>query len=156
MELVGLTQKQLDDIFRASDGVRVPTGDAEGTVLIFPGTKLERAGAVVGRLLAWQGKVFNRPGTRLVNKVTPLRVKAIRAKVYKAPSWFDQKEAVILDYSKTSFVAQMVRDEIREVSPGTYLGIVYLWKWKTINFALTFANSKPMETKTAESAAVGG
>jgi hypothetical protein len=59
--------------------------------------------------------------------------------VYIAPSWFDQKPAVILDYSKSSLVAQKVRDEIREVSPGLFLGIVFFGPLKTINFVLQFA-----------------
>ena len=45
--------------------------------------------------------------------------------MYIAPSWFDGQPAIILDYSKTSLIAHKVRDEIREVSPGTFLGIVY-------------------------------
>ena len=32
----------------------------------------------------------------------------------------------MLDYSKTSLIAHWIRDEIREVSPGIYLGLVYL------------------------------
>ncbi len=49
------------------------------------------------------------------------------------------KPAIILDYSKTSLVAHSVRDEIREVSPGTFLGIVFIGQTKTINFVLQFA-----------------
>jgi hypothetical protein len=37
----------------------------------------------------------------------------------------------------------MVRDEIREISPGTWLGVVYLWKWKTIDFVLTQPRPAP-------------
>jgi hypothetical protein len=58
-----------------------------------------------------------------------------------APSWLDNQPAIILDYSKTSLVARSVRDEIREVGPGTYLGIVYIGHTKTINFVLQFANA---------------
>src|SRR6185295_14649556 len=39
--------------------------------------------------------------------------------------------------SKTSLVARKVRDEIREVSPGLYLGKVYWGKKRLIDFALT-------------------
>ncbi len=44
----------------------------------------------------------------------------------------------MLDYSKTSLVAQWIRDEIREVAPGIYLGLVYWGKKKLIHFALEF------------------
>ena len=47
----------------------------------------------------------------------------------------------MLDYSKTSLVAKWIRDEIREVSPGIYLGIVYWGKKKLIHFALKFPAS---------------
>ena len=32
----------------------------------------------------------------------PFGIKSVRAKVYKDPSWFDSKETIVLDYSKTS------------------------------------------------------
>ena len=39
-------------------------------------------------------------------------------------------------------MASKVRDEIREVSPGTYLGIVFFDGQKTINFVLQFADRR--------------
>ena len=60
------------------------------------------------------------------------------AEVYKAPSLFDNKECIVLDYSKTSIVAEHIRDEIREIGPGVYLGLVYWNQTKTIHFALQF------------------
>jgi hypothetical protein len=50
----------------------------------------------------------------------------------------DQKQAIILDYSKTSLLAHWIRDEIRLVVPGLYLGIVYWDGHKILNFALHF------------------
>ena len=63
---------------------------------------------------------------------------AIIAKVYKSESWFDKKPCIVLDYSKTSLIAKWIRDEIREVAPGIYLGIVYWGEKKLIHFALKF------------------
>ena len=62
----------------------------------------------------------------------------MRAKVYKEASWFDGEETIVLDYSKTSFVARQVRDEIREVAPGLYLGLVFWKKDKVLHFSLDF------------------
>ena len=62
----------------------------------------------------------------------------MRAKVYKEASWFDGVETIVLDYSKTSFFARHVRDEIREVAPGLYLGLVYFKKDKVLHFSLKF------------------
>ena len=63
---------------------------------------------------------------------------AIIAKVYKGPSWFDQKECIVLDYSKTSLVARWIRDEIRLIDPNFYLGRVYWGEKPLIHFALEF------------------
>ena len=64
-------------------------------------------------------------------------VKSVRAKVYKEASWFDQQETIVLDYSKTSRLAHKIRDEIREVSPGVYLGLVFWGRNKILYFTLT-------------------
>ena len=63
---------------------------------------------------------------------------AIVATVYKGPSWFDNKECIVLDYSETSLVARRIRDEIRAISPKFYLGRVYWDKTPLIHFALEF------------------
>ena len=94
--------------------------------------------AKVAHLVAWQGKVFDREKGELKNKIGPLGLKAIRAQVYKEPSWFDGKETIVLDYSDTSLVAQWVRDEIREVAPHLYLGLVFWERDKILHFSLQF------------------
>ena len=139
-DLTTMSQAELDDLFRRSPMGEMPDGDALGTAIVAPGTSLEGPILWFARWLAWQGKVFYRSQGYLVNKVGPLGVHLIKAKVYAAPSWFDNQSAIILDYSRTSLVAHRVRDEIREVTPGTYLGIVYYGSIKTINFVLQFRN----------------
>ena len=74
----------------------------------------------------------------LRNRILAFGLNAIVAKVYKAPSWFDNKECIVLDYSETSLVAQWIRDEIRLISPSFYLGRVYWEKKPLIHFALQF------------------
>jgi len=137
-DLTSMSQSQLDDLFRNSTINEIPDGDAQGTAIVAPGTDLELPILWFARWLAWQGKYVYRAQGYLVNKVGPLGFHLIKARVYKAPSWFDGKPAIILDYSQTSIVAHKVRDEIREVSPGTFLGIVYYGSDKTINFVLQF------------------
>ena len=63
-------------------------------------------------------------------------MKAIIARVYKGESWLDHKECIVLDYSETSMIASWVRDEIRMVQPGLYLGKVYGGQKRLIDFAL--------------------
>ena len=139
--LTSMSQTELDDLFRRSPMGEIPDGDATGTAIVAPGSDIEGPVLVLARWLAWQGKVFYRAQGYLVNKVGPLGVHLIKARVYIAPSWFDGKPAIILDYSKTSLLAHKVRDEIREVSPGTFLGIVFYGNAKTINFVLQFHNA---------------
>ena len=124
-QLMKMTQAELDDLFKASSAGPIPNGEAEGTAIIAPGTELEGPAAKFIHLFAWQGKVFEAKKGELRNKILPVGMKAIIAKVYKDKSWYDGNECIVLDYSKTSLVARWIRDEIRLVGDGVYLGIVY-------------------------------
>ena len=138
-DLLDMPADKLDDLFRASPAGEIPDGEADGTVLVAPGSSLSGPAANLVHLLAWQGKVFDREKGELRNEVLPFGLKAVRAKVYKDESWLDGKEAIILDYSKTSLVAQWIRDEIREVAPRLYLGLVFWERAKILHFSLKFS-----------------
>ena len=138
-DLLKLEKDELDELFRQSPAGEIPDGDADGILLVAPGTDFSGIASRIVHLVAWRGKVFRRKEGDLKNKILPLTVRAVRAKVYKDPSWFDGKETIVLDYSKTSFVARKVRDEIREVGPGVYLGLVFWGRDKIALFALKFA-----------------
>jgi hypothetical protein len=138
-DLVKMSDDELDELFGRSTAGEIPDGDADGQVLV--GSEKEEvsdAVAWVAEMIAWKGKVFDREKGELRNKILPFGIKAVRAKVYKEPSWYDGKETIVLDYSDTSFVAQRVRDEIREVAPGLYLGLVFWEKDKILHFSLKF------------------
>jgi len=75
--------------------------------------------------VAWRGKVFRPDSGDLLNLVSILAIPTIRARVYREASWLDGQECIAIDYGETSRVAGWVRDEIREASPGLYLGLVY-------------------------------
>ena len=137
--LLDLSGDELDELFRRSPAGEIPNGDAEGKVLVgSDDDDVSDKVAWIARTLAWKGKVFDPEKGELRNKILPLGHRAIVAKVYKDTSWFDQKECIALDYSETSLVAKWIRDEIREVSPRVYLGIVFWGKTKLIHFALKF------------------
>jgi hypothetical protein len=133
-----LTQAQLDDLFKQSPAGPIPNGDAQGTAVIAPGTELEGVAAEFIRTFDWQGKVFDASAGELRNKILPMGLKAIIAKVYLGTSWYDGNECIVLDYSQTSLIAHYIRDEIRLVGDGVYLGIVFWDKDKLIDFALKF------------------
>jgi hypothetical protein len=137
-DLLDMPQEELEKLFRRSPPGEIPDGEADGTVLVAPGTSLSHPAAKLLHLVAWKGKVFDREKGELFNEVGPFALKAVRAKVYKDESWFDGKEAIILDYSKTSVVAQWIRDEIREVAPRLYLGLVFWERARIAHFALKF------------------
>ena len=137
-ELLMMSKERLDELFKNSPAGHIPNGEANGTAIIAPGTELTGVAAQLIHLFTWQGKVFDAKRGLLRNKILPLGHKAIVAKVYKDKSWFDKNECIVLDYSKTSLLAKWIRDEIREVAPGIYLGIVYWGKKKLIHFALKF------------------
>ena len=137
-KLLTMSQAQLDELFTASPAGEIPNGEAEGTAIVAPGTAYSPTIARFISNFAWQGKVFDTEKGVLRNKILPLGLNAIIAKVYKAESWLDGKECIVLDYSDTSLLAQWIRDEIREISPGVYLGKVYWGKQRLIDFALQF------------------
>ena len=140
-QLLAMSRQQLDDLFSASAAGDIPNGEAEGTAIIASGTVFSPEIAALINIFGWKGKTFDGAHGTLTNRILAFGLNAIVAEVYKAASWFDDKECIVLDYSKTSLVAKHVRDEIREISPGTYLGLVYWDKDRTIHFSLQFPSS---------------
>ena len=137
-KLLTMSQSELDTLFTESPVGSIPDGEAEGTAIVAPGTTFSPNLAQFINLFAWQGKVFDAKKGVLKNKILPFGLNAIIAKVYKGSSWLDGKECIVLDYSDTSFVAQWIRDEIRQIEPKLYLGKVYWDKKRLIDFALKF------------------
>ena len=136
------SREELDEIYGRAKPGPVPNGDTRGTAIV-AGSPLAKAFAMFARLFAWQGKVFhlfppeNDKGV-LINKITPFSLTFVVATVYKDASWLDGNETIVIDYSKTSFFASKIRDEIREVEPGVYLGKVWWGKTRILDFALTY------------------
>lgn len=133
---------ELDAIYMTAKAGNIPSGDTRGTAIV-AGTFFARWYARFARLFAWQGKVFDLfPPTResgiLINKISPFSLTFIVAKVYKDASWMDGEETIVIDYSTTSFLAKKIRDEIREVEPGVYLGKVWWGQTRILDFALSY------------------
>jgi hypothetical protein len=137
--LLKMSQAELDALYSASEAGPIPSGSAKGTAIIAPGTVFSPEIAQIVNIFAWQGKTFDAVAGRLTNRISPLGLNAIIAEVYKAPSWLDDKECIVLDYSKTSLLAHWIRDEIRQVAPGLYLGKVFWERARLIDFCLQFA-----------------
>ncbi len=134
--LLEMSSEQLDDLFTRSPAGPIPRGECDGTVIAAPGTEFAEIAAKVAHFLAWKGKVFDPERGELQNRITPFDLQAVAAKVYLADSWFDQKQCIVLDYSETSLVAHWIRDEIREVADGLYLGLVFWEHTRILYFSL--------------------
>jgi hypothetical protein len=137
-KLLTMSQSELDALFTNSASGNIPDGEADGTAIVAPGTTYSSTIAKFVSHFAWQGKVFDAKKGVLRNRILPFGLNAILAKVYKGPSWLDGKECIVLDYSDTSIIAHWIRDEIRQIEPGLYLGKVYWDKKRLIDFALKF------------------
>jgi hypothetical protein len=141
-ELFKMSREQLDELFTKSPAGEIPTGETNGTGIIAPGTVCTKEIAECLRSFAWQGKVFDPKKGSLKNRVSPFGLHAVTAKVFKGPSWHDEKECIILDYSETSLVGHWVRDEMRLVGPHLYLGKVY-WAKKPLPVHFALEPTKP-------------
>ena len=136
-----MSREQLDEIYKNAKAGAVPRGDTQGTAIV-AGSSMAGGLAKLARLVAWKGKVFDMFAEKgekgvLVNKVSPFGMKLIVAKVYRDASWMDNKETIVIDYAKTSLMARKIRDEIREVEPGLWLGKVWWGKTRILDFALS-------------------
>lgn len=147
-DFLHISPEKLDDVFRNAPAGAIPNGVGDGEAIVMPGTPVSDIAARFIHFFDWKGKVFtpdpvDPQRATLKNRLLILGTRAIAAEVYRGASWFDEKECIVLDYSQTSLVAQWIRDEIREVSPGLYLGLVWWGKEKPhahrlIHFALKF------------------
>lgn len=138
---LGMSRGELDEIYKSAKAGTIPRGDTQGTAIV-AGSGMARGLAAVARLLAWKGKVFDmfaEGGEKgvLVNKIGPFGMKLIVAKVYRDASWMDERETIVIDYAKTSLMARKIRDEIREVEPGVWLGKVWWGRTRVLDFALS-------------------
>lgn len=121
-DLTRLTPGQLEALYSYAPTGTIPTGRVKGRALLRPGTKL---GPLIskGAVVAWQGKVFDADGRSSINRF--FGVKMVRADVSYGPSWRDGNPAIILEYGQTSKLYAPYRDELREVAPGLFLGLMF-------------------------------
>jgi hypothetical protein len=141
-DLLAMPVGELDALFLSSPAGPCPAGLGSGTAIMAPATLFAGPLAALTRVLAWQGKEFAENGRSLRNLLSPIGRRAIAAEVYEGRSRIDGQLCIVLDYSETSRTATWVRDEIREVAPGLYLGVVFVRSRRVpVRFALEFAGS---------------
>ena len=54
-----MSQKELDDLFTSSPAGDIPSGEAQGTAIIAPGTPFSTEIAALINIFGWQGKNFD-------------------------------------------------------------------------------------------------
>jgi hypothetical protein len=121
-QLVRLPIADLNALFAAAPtAVAAPSGYLPGRAIKNPGSRRTAANSRITHLV-WQGKYFHDDGT-MTNRLFGF-ARGIPADVYVGESRFDGRPALIFNYSR-SRLWPAVHDEVREVSPGLYLGIMY-------------------------------
>jgi hypothetical protein len=129
--------EELEQLYCRSCPGPAPNGTTRGVAIRYAGTdRCVRHAKITGIL--WHGKQFDACAGTLLNRWC-LGVKAIKAQVYCGESWLDGKPSLIMDYSETSHVWRKVRDELRQVCPGLYLGVMYERKDCEPKFKMFFA-----------------
>jgi hypothetical protein len=134
--LLRMSGSELDALYRQGAAIGMPPGRVRGTALLAPGTRRNGAMALSTRLV-WQGKVFDPAGGAAVNRFFGLPM--IRAQVLQDQSWLDGAPSLVLDYSRTSRIYAQNRDEIRQVAPGLFLGLMYARTSPQPTFRMYFA-----------------
>lgn len=117
---------ELEQLYRRSSVGTIPAGYARGRAIYCPGAPLTPARDRMTQAL-WHGKHFCPLDGTLTNQWC-LGARAVRARVNYGESWLDGKPSILMDYRGMSHVWKDVRDEIREVGPGLYLGLMYRCK----------------------------
>lgn len=118
--LARMSRAELEALYRGAAPGAIPVGITRGRAIDPDSPLRSRAASVV-----WRGKFFDPEAGELVNRWR-LGIQAVRAKVECGVSWFDGGPSIITDYQGMSrFIWRDVRDEIREVAPGLYLGMMF-------------------------------
>jgi hypothetical protein len=121
-QLALMCPAELERLYDQAPPAPMLNGKVRGLALIRPGTKFAGPASGASRLF-WQGKIFCAADGTAINRF--FGVKIIRGQLYYGPSWRDGRPALILDYQDTSRIYAPYRDEIRQVAPGLFLGLMY-------------------------------
>ena len=118
-DLQRLDRVQLDALFATGTASAAPVGFARGHILLRVDGRRLRA-----RLqgLVWKGKVFHPDGT-FINQWAGFR--AIASCVAFGSSWHDGQPCLVVQYPPGTPIFGNTRDELRELSPGLWLGRFY-------------------------------
>jgi len=113
---------ELARLFDQATVSAIPTGDFDGALLQVCDAKFPRL-RVWGSNFTWRGKVIF-CDAHFINRWIGGH-KWIESHFEIGPSWWDGKPAIVGDYAPGTPVFGNTRDELRELGPGLYLGVIY-------------------------------
>ena len=138
-QLLRMTQSQLDELFTASPVGDIPDGEGKGTAIIarrnrpHPGNRrLHQPFRLAGQNFRRQGRVCSR--TRSCHSASPPSSPGST----RARAGSTARNASCSTTRETSLVAGWIRDEIRMIEPGFYLGQVFGGRTRLFHFTLQF------------------
>lgn len=141
LTLDDLARMDPDDLMALYQSARTPTleeldGKLTGRMLAVPRLQKPHVKAWLEKFskspfFPWQGKTFKHETSdhgHGVNRLLGERVTWFRFHTYVGPSHAGDFDAVHLDYSHDGNppIVRKVKDEVREVAPGVWLGLAYL------------------------------
>lgn len=138
LDLLNMSQAEIDELYKQGSVGEIPNGKSKGIAIIAAGTILAKILALLSKLFFWEGKFFVREEKFFLNILPPFEIRAFKGEIYKGNGRFCEGEAIILDYSQTSFIFKKVKEEMREIAPGFYLAQVYIGDKRVSNFTLEF------------------
>jgi hypothetical protein len=115
---------ELECLYRSLSASELPAGYYRGTVLArrFP---LPRGLSSSATRLVWEGKYIRPEQGQMLNRA--FGHACVPASLGLGESWLDGCPSVLFDYACSSAAfARKARDEVRMISPGVYLGIMYV------------------------------
>ncbi len=122
-QLASLSWCDLEQLYRQATPGTIPVGYLRGRAIYCPGALISPVRSKLSQSV-WHGKHFCPSDGILINQWV-LRTQAVRARVGYGESWLDGQPSIVMDYRGMSHVWGNVRDEMREVASGLYLGVMY-------------------------------
>jgi hypothetical protein len=120
-QLLRMSECELIEVYKCGVVSPVPCGYTPGLVIYKPGSKITVPMSKLFKLTAWQGKYIK--CDKMINR--QFGVPSITADIVSGESWIDGGPTLVFDYFDSSFICKQYRDEVREVSPGIYLGCMH-------------------------------
>jgi hypothetical protein len=137
-KLQRLSKEELDELFAKGSSGNLPEGEGTGTALLCPGTIWGRLFAWITRWFVWQGDVFRPAEGYVRSRLSPFGFQAQSGNLFKDKSRLEDKESIVMDYRRGLPLPGGWRDEIREVAPGLFLGLMIFGQKRGPRFALSF------------------